>query len=94
MTTLTLHAKTLRIDGKGRVSLGQLLYEGISGFKAFWDNKHRLVLEPLSEISAREKWLFEKPNAIHRLVHAHQQMKKGSLHAWKPESSGDDDGEL
>jgi len=54
---------TLRPDAKGRIALGPLA-RGISSFKASVDPRGRIVLEPFMEIPAREKWLFENPDAL------------------------------
>lgn len=61
--------KTLRPDAKGRVTLGSLA-DGISGFHVKVDAKQRIILEPLVEIPASEKWLFDNPEAL-------AQVKKG-----------------
>lgn len=80
MTAVALRDRTLRVDTKGRVSLGRLLHDGISGFKAHWDQQNRLILEPLTEIPAREKWVFETPGVLEGLDEAMQQVKEGKVH--------------
>jgi hypothetical protein len=55
--------KMLRPDSKGRITLGPLA-EGISGFSVTVTNDHKIILEPYSEIPAREKWLFENKQAL------------------------------
>jgi hypothetical protein len=57
------HQKTLRPDSKGRITLG-CLSDGVSGFKMTVDRNHRIILEPLVEIPAHEKWLFDNPSAL------------------------------
>jgi hypothetical protein len=60
----TLHAlMTVRPDAKGRITLGALA-KGISGFVVSYDKAHRIVLEPLVEIPAREQWLFKNKTAL------------------------------
>jgi hypothetical protein len=55
--------KMLRPDSKGRITLGALA-KGISGFKVSLDDQQRIILEPYTEIPAREKWLFDNSNAL------------------------------
>ena len=55
--------KMLRPDSKGRVVLGELA-KGVSSFRVSVDSQHRIVLEPFTEIPAREKWLFENSEAL------------------------------
>lgn len=62
MTSMTL--KTLRLDNKGRVSLGSLIEEGVSSFRAYIDNEHRIVLEPYVEVPAREAWLHKNSKQL------------------------------
>lgn len=64
-----LQRKTLRPDSKGRINLSPFS-KGVSGFKMTVDHKQRIILEPLVEIPAREKWLFNNPKAL-------QQVQKG-----------------
>lgn len=56
-------ARILRPDSKGRITLGDLA-KGVSGFRVHVDDQQRIVLEPYVEIPAREKWLFDNPNAL------------------------------
>ena len=53
----------VRPDAKGRVTLSKLA-DGISSYNVFKDADGRLLLEPMVEIPAREKWLFDNPNAL------------------------------
>lgn len=53
----------LRVDEKGRISLGSLA-EGISSFRVSKDNHNRIILEPIVEISANEKWLHKNKVAF------------------------------
>jgi hypothetical protein len=50
-------------DSKGRVTLSRFT-EGVSSFDVLQDENGRLLLEPKVEIPAREKWLFQKPEAL------------------------------
>lgn len=53
----------LRPDAKGRINLGKLA-EGVSSFRAHRTEDGNIILEPYSEIPAREKWLFDNPQAL------------------------------
>ncbi len=53
----------VRPDSKGRVTLSKLT-EGISSYNVSKDEEGRILLEPMVEIPAREKWLFENPEAL------------------------------
>ena len=53
----------VRPDAKGRVTLSKLA-EGISSFNVSKDEHGRLLLEPMVEIPAREKWLYDNPEAL------------------------------
>jgi len=58
-----LAARTVRPDAKGRITLGNMA-KGVSSFKVTVDADSRIILEPYSEIPAREKWLFENAEAL------------------------------
>ena len=53
----------VRPDSKGRVTLSKLT-EGVSSFNVSKDAEGRILLEPMVEIPAREKWLFDNPEAL------------------------------
>ncbi|MDB5038632.1 MAG: Uncharacterized protein JWQ35_2160 [Bacteriovoracaceae bacterium] len=53
----------LRPDGKGRITLGKLA-QGVSSFIVSEYPGGGYLLEPLVEIPAREKWLFENKSAL------------------------------
>ncbi|HMN70109.1 MAG TPA: hypothetical protein PKC28_16335 [Bdellovibrionales bacterium] len=53
----------VRPDAKGRVTLSKLA-EGVSSFNVSQDEDGRILLEPMVEIPAREKWLYENPQAL------------------------------
>jgi len=70
--------RTLRPDNKGRISLGRLS-EGISGFKVTIDEGHRIILEPLVEIPAREKWLFDNRKALRQIQQGIEEAAQGKV---------------
>jgi len=53
----------IRPDSKGRINLGKLA-RGISSFRARRLDDGNILLEPFTEIPAREAWLFENPVAL------------------------------
>jgi len=57
------NTRTLRPDSKGRITLGRLAL-GISGFRVAEQPDGALLLEPLVEIPARERWVFENRAAL------------------------------
>ena len=52
----------LHPDAKGRIALGKIA-SNVSSYIVFQQPNGNLVLEPLVEIPAREKWLFENTEA-------------------------------
>ena len=60
---LNQHHKMVKPDAKGRIALGKLA-EGVSRFRITYDEQHRITLEPLVEIPAYEKWLFNNKIAL------------------------------
>ncbi|MEX0914457.1 MAG: hypothetical protein WD397_04645 [Wenzhouxiangellaceae bacterium] len=53
----------LRPDAKGRINLGKLA-QGVSSFRARRTEDGNIILEPFTEIPAREKWLFDNEVAL------------------------------
>ena len=72
------HHKTLRPDSKGRITLGSLS-DGVSGFKMTVDKQQRIILEPLVEIPAHEKWLFDNPIALRQIQKGVDDAAKGRV---------------
>lgn len=60
------HVARVRPDSKGRITLGRLA-EGVSSYKVKVEAHGKIVLEPFAEIPARERWLFENPEALRRV---------------------------
>ncbi len=71
-------ARMVRPDAKGRITLGHLA-QGISGFSVSTTSDHKIILEPYTEIPAREKWLFENKQALQQLRKGIQDAKAGRL---------------
>lgn len=62
-------AKKVKPNNKGRISLGKLA-DGVSSFAISIDESNRIILEPYTEIPAREKWVYEDKKNLKRLKHA------------------------
>jgi hypothetical protein len=54
---------SVRPDSKGRITLGKLA-AGVTSFRVSREDDGRIVLEPFTEIPAREHWLFENRKAL------------------------------
>lgn len=65
-TTTADKVSRLRPDSKGRITLGKLA-EGVSSYRVKVEPHGKIVLEPYAEIPARERWLFENPEALRRV---------------------------
>jgi hypothetical protein len=59
----TKRLKTVRPDAKGRITLGRVA-EGVSSYSVSYDKNNRIILEPMVEIPANEKWLFNNKSAL------------------------------
>ena len=68
MAATSTPAKITRVrpDSKGRITLGRLA-EGVSSYRVKVEAHGKIVLEPFAEIPARERWLFENPEALRRV---------------------------
>ncbi|MBI4925283.1 MAG: hypothetical protein HY843_05095 [Bdellovibrio sp.] len=82
MSRLSLSTDTkiikVRSDAKGRITLGKLA-DGISSFMVFPQPGGSFLLEPMVEIPAREKWLFENKGAIESVKRGLTQSAKGKV---------------
>jgi hypothetical protein len=69
MITEPAHYKMIKVDSKGRISLGKLAEAGVSSYKAHLDKEtNQIILEPYAEIPLKESWLF-KNKAAFKKVH-------------------------
>jgi hypothetical protein len=66
----------VRPDSKGRIALGKLA-EGISSFIVTEQANGAYLLEPMAEIPAREKWLFENKVALQSVRRGLEESAKG-----------------
>jgi hypothetical protein len=58
--------RKVRPDSKGRIALGKLA-EGVSSHLVRSGKDGSITLEPLSEVPARERWLYEDPESLARV---------------------------
>ena len=68
----------VRPDSKGRITLGKLA-EGVSSFMVSEHPGGGYLLEPMVEIPAREKWLFENKAALSSVKRGLAQSAKGEV---------------
>ncbi len=70
----------VRPDAKGRITLGKLA-DGVSSFRVSEQPGGGFLLEPMVEIPAREKWLFENKAALASVRRGLAQSGKGEVRA-------------
>ena len=68
----------VRPDAKGRITLGKLA-DGVSSFMVSEQPGGGLLLEPMVEIPAREKWLFENKTALASVHRGLEQSSAGKV---------------
>jgi len=77
-STVKKSAVQIRPDSKGRVSLGKFA-EGISSFIMSRQPDGKLILDPMVEIPAREKWLHQNPTALESVEKGLRQSAAGEV---------------
>jgi hypothetical protein len=70
---------TLRLDGKGRVTFGNLA-KGVSSFRVKKNEDGSYLLRPMKEIPAREAWLYENPEALKAVLEGLADSRAGRVH--------------
>lgn len=65
-------------DAKGRITLGKMATD-VSSFIVFRQPDGNLLLEPLTEIPAREKWLFNNSEALASVKQGLVEAAKGEV---------------
>lgn len=63
-------AQTLPVDGRGRVSLGRLVPEGVTQFLAHQQPDGSVLLEPAQVVSAAEAGVRRDPELLARIEDA------------------------
>ena len=56
--------ETLRPDGRGRITLGNLIDEGVTGYKVVKQENGVILLSPMAEIPLEELWLHKNEKAM------------------------------
>jgi len=70
--------KTVRPDAKGRITLGALAKD-VSGYQVNVEENGRVILEPLVEIPAQEKWVFGNPAVKNALLNGLKDSAEGRV---------------
>jgi hypothetical protein len=70
---------TLRLDGKGRVTFGNLA-KGVSSFKVKKNEDGSFLLRPMKEVPEREAWLYNNPEALKAVLEGLADLKAGRVH--------------
>jgi len=70
--------KTLKVDSKGRITLGRLA-KGYSSFNVELLPDSKFLLEPMIEIPAREKWLYDNKIALNKVKKGLREAKGGQV---------------
>ena len=73
-----MSVKRVRLDAKGRITLGHLA-DGVSGYAVRETKNHKLILEPYVEIPAHEKWLFGNKIALNKVKQGLKDAAAGRL---------------
>lgn len=68
---------TVRPDAKGRIALGAFA-KGVSSFRVH-EADGKLILEPYTEIPAREAWLYRNDEAIGKVRAGLEDAKAGRV---------------
>ena len=80
MTRSSAAKQTIQVrpDSKGRITLGKLA-EGVSSFLLHEQPNGGFLLEPMVEVPAREKWLFDNKPALANVKRGLVQSAKGEI---------------
>jgi hypothetical protein len=70
------NSRKVRPDSKGRIALGRLA-EGVSSYIVRPEPDGKIVLEPLAEVPARERWLYESAEDLARVRRGLADSKEG-----------------
>ena len=70
--------KKVKPDSKGRITLGHWA-DGVSSFAISKDKSNRIILEPYTEIPAREKWVYENKEVYEKLKRGIKDAAEGRL---------------
>lgn len=87
------YIKTVRLDAKNRISLGELIPEGTTSFRARIQENGEIVLTPMTEMPLRERWLWENKAAMESVRKGLTQAANGETIALAIAVSAMDEGE-
>lgn len=70
----------LTLDSRNRVCLTLFLPEGldVTSYKAYREGD-KIILEPMTEIPAREAWLYQNPKALASVLEGLKQAEEGRV---------------
>lgn len=80
---------TLKVDTKGRITVGSYLPKGTSSVEIKTDNDGNLLLIPFIEIPIKEAWIYKNPQALSALLEGVKQASSGQLKDFDPEDLPD-----
>lgn len=71
---------SLTLDSRNRVCLTPFIPEGldITSYKAYQEGD-KIILEPMTEIPAREAWLYLNPKALASVLEGLRQAEEGRV---------------
>ncbi len=70
---------TLKIDTKGRVTVGPYLPKGTSSVEVKIDNEGNVTLVPFIEIPMKEAWIYKNPEALRSLMNGIKEASSGQV---------------
>ena len=74
----TADTSVLRPDAKGRITLGKLA-EGVSSYHVNLEKDGRIIMEPYTEIPARERWVYNNKAALKKIRAGLKDSAEGSV---------------
>lgn len=79
---------SLTLDSRNRVCLTQFIPEGlnVTSYQAYQEGD-KIILEPMSEIPAREAWLYTNPEALASVLEGLKQAEAGQVSELKMDFS-------
>jgi len=71
--------KNLRVDKKGRISIGKLLSDKTTNLQARLIDNGDIILTPMIEIPISEVWIQKNPSALASVYIGLEQAKNGEI---------------
>jgi hypothetical protein len=71
---------SLTLDSRNRICLTPFLPDGlnVTSYKAYQEGD-KIILEPMTEIPAREAWLYQNPTALASVLEGLKQAEDGRV---------------